>query len=699
MAVIALKKLEDQLNCSICLDTYTNPKQLQCNHIFCQQCLVRLVIRDQQGHLTVTCPNCRHVTPVPTSGVRDLQASFRVNQLLEIVEEHKKTLTDTPSLESIRARDPHAKTTIGCPQHNGREVELYCETCEETICYKCIKKGEKHQTHDYEELVEAFERYQEEITLSLEPMEKQLIAIDKALPEFDACHDEIADQRAAVEADIHKTIAQLQETLDVRRTELISQLDQLTEAKFKSLAVQRDQLETIQAQLRSCIHFMRENLKTSNRGEAMRMKSTTARQIKEITTTFQQGILEPSIESDIIFLALADLSADCKNYGKVYDATGPPDFTKSNITGKKVDKAKVGEKFTTVLQIVNSDNLPCITTTSISCELVSEITGTTAKGSIERRGKNQYEISYLPTIKGRHQLHIKVKGLHIRGSPFLVCVTSLMENIGTLIKTISKFDGWMEPMGIAVNQNGEVVVTERNECCVAIISPSGERLRSFGMRGSGQGQFDHPCGVAVDCEGNILVADTFNNRIQKFTAQGAFMKEVHIKGTFFQRSSYPGNIAHNASNGRLYVMTITNTIQILNSDLSYFGSFGMKSGKGLQVQTVDSPYYLACDCTGKVYVSDRSNNCIQVFTAEGKFLRMIGECDAHVLQLPTGIAVDASGIVYVSEKYNQVSIFTSDGQFVKTIGRHRPEIGRSSLAIDTCGVVYVCACDYFIQIL
>ena len=90
MAVVALEKLESQLNCSVCLDTYTNPKQLQCHHVYCQHCLVRLVDRNQQGQLVITCPNCRQVTPVPSGGVAALQPAFQVNQLLEIVKEQKR---------------------------------------------------------------------------------------------------------------------------------------------------------------------------------------------------------------------------------------------------------------------------------------------------------------------------------------------------------------------------------------------------------------------------------------------------------------------------------------------------------------------------------------------------------------------------------------------------------------------------------
>ena len=237
--------------------------------------------------------------------MRGLQSAFRVNQLLEIVEEHRKAIADTASGEKVESAStspsPHGRTNVGCPEHDGREMELYCETCGKTICYKCIKKGEKHHSHDYEELDEAFERYKGEIATSLEPLEKQLTTITKALSQLDARSGEVCDQQAAIEADVHATIARFHQTLDVRETELIGQLHRLTQAKLKRLAVQRDQIETIQAQLSSCLHFLRENLKSGNQGEVLKMKSTTARQVKELTTTFQPDMLEPNTEADMIF--------------------------------------------------------------------------------------------------------------------------------------------------------------------------------------------------------------------------------------------------------------------------------------------------------------------------------------------------------------------------------------------------------------
>ena len=86
----ALKKVEDQLNCSICLDVYTDPKMLHCFHVFCQTCLRKLVFRDEQGQLVLSCPNCHHITPVPANGVAGLQPAFLINQLLDIAEDLKR---------------------------------------------------------------------------------------------------------------------------------------------------------------------------------------------------------------------------------------------------------------------------------------------------------------------------------------------------------------------------------------------------------------------------------------------------------------------------------------------------------------------------------------------------------------------------------------------------------------------------------
>ncbi len=696
MAEKVIEKLDEQLNCFICFDTYTDPKLLQCFHTYCTKCLIPLV-RGRQGQLTLTCPACRDVTPIPPNGVRGLQSAFQINDFIGIRDDLKKIKDLIPSQEpgvegDATSQTPSKKTTHYCSEHAGRELELYCETCNELTCYKCVAKGGKHFGHDYDPLDEAFNKYKGEITPSLEPMEKKLKTIHTALAQLDTRSGEISDQRVTIEASIHDTIRQLHEILDVRKTELIGQLHQMIQRKLKDIATQREQMETIQAQLNSCLHSVTDSLKTGSQGEVLKMKTTIVKQVKELTTPFQPHLLKPNTEADITFSTSLDVTVQCQQYGKIFSPESP-DPSQCYARGKGLEVAVVGEKSSAIFQDNGVGHEEPIQ--SLQCELVSEITRAIVRGSLERRGQSQYEINYQPTIKGRHQLHIKVEHQHIIGSPFPVAVKSPINKLGTPILTIG---GVLRPWGIITfNQRGEVVVAERNRHCVSIFSSSGEKLLIFGTHDYGQGQFNEPCGVAVDGEGNILVADSYNHRIQKFTAEGQFLTSVGTRGNGRLQFSQPCGITFNATNDKVYVVDTNNDrVQVLNSDLTFSSSFGKE---GSDEGQFDYPLDIACDRTGNVYVANLHNHRIQVFTAEGNFLRMFGRLGRGrgELQGPTSITIDTSDRVYVGDLNHRISVFTTEGRFFTLFGREGEGPGEfkypTGLAVDVSGVVYVCDRD------
>ena len=88
-----------------------------------------------------------------------------------------------------------------------------------------------------------------------------------------------------------------------------------------------------------------------------------------------------------------------------------------------------------------------------------------------------------------------------------------VDKLGAPILTIDRLKS---PWGVAINQKGEVVVTEEDQHCVSVFSPYGEKIRSFG---TDYGHVQSPRGVAVDGDENILVVDGWNNRIKRFTAE------------------------------------------------------------------------------------------------------------------------------------------------------------------------------------
>ncbi len=134
-----------------------------------------------------------------------------------------------------------------------------------------------------------------------------------------------------------------------------------------------------------------------------------------------------------MFSSSLDITELCHKYGIVYSLESPYS-SRCHATGKGLEVAVVGEKSSAIMDAIKYNGAPCeVAVQLLQCELVSELTGATVRGSLKRRGQSQYEISYQPTIKGRHQLHIKVEDQHIRGSQFPVAVKLLIEKLGTPI--------------------------------------------------------------------------------------------------------------------------------------------------------------------------------------------------------------------------------------------------------------------------
>lgn len=703
-----IAKIEEQVKCSICLDIYTNPKLLWCIHAFCQHCLVKLVDRDEHGQLSINCPSCRQVTPVENREVSNLQPAFHMNSLLEIREcmQNPEDPTAIPELETatLAGAEPTSDkepgpTTVGdsarktsCFIHE-KELKLYCESCEKLICTRCALFG-VHKGHNFSEVNKAFEKYREEITSSLEPLGEQVVTLKEALVQFDLRSKEISDQQTITTYDIHITFEQIQKMLDTRKAKLINQLDKMTHDKLKHLAVERDQVEIKLAEVKSCRHFLKQSLLGENEAVALMMKTNSIYRAKELAVPFEGSLLEPQIKADTRFTASTDMTELSQSYGHVYKFTPSlPDQSRCHAKGMGIKVAAVGEKSTATLQVLDFQAKPCqVPVRSLECKIVSEITGTSVSCCVERGRHGQYTISYQPTIHGRHQLHIRVEGQHIKGSPFWISAKLPSFSVRTKVMTITNVGA---PYAMEITKRGELVVTEKNLHCVSVYSLSGEKLRSFGSIGANEGQFHGPRGVTVDGEGNILVSDSHNGRIQKFTVDGEFLKAVGTEGNGALEFSSPSGISFNAKSGKVYVTDWGNDrIQVLNSDLTFSSTFGRR---GKDIGEFDSPAGVACDSTGKVYVVDSFNHRVQVFTAEGEFLSTFGSYGTGLgkLAYPNGAVTDSNGMVYVTEGGNhRVSVFTLDGQFVNSFGEEPADIRvPGGVEVDSSGVVYVCDWD------
>ena len=446
-------------------------------------------------------------------------------------------------------------------------------------------------------------------------------------------------------------------------------------------------METIHAQLKSCLDYMEKSIQTEHQGDALKTKTTVVKQVKELTTTIQPATLQPNTEADIGFSASADITASCRQFGQVALPSGSPNPSKCHISGKGLKAAEVGQKATAILQVFNSTGEPCNPAKELECKLVSDITGAEVAGSFKKLVRhNRYEISYQPTIKGQHQLHITVEGQHIRGSPFSVAVTST--SFGSPIHFIDGVEG---PQGIAINHNGEIVVSETGwRDRIYVYSPSGKKIRTIRVSGLG-GLLGSAnlLGLTCDGDGNIIVGEGKKHFIRRYSPEGKLLASVGSRGTGQLQFDFPYDITFNSTNKKVYVADNCNDrIQVLNSDFTFSAAFGESGQDKGQFRF---PSGITCDSTGNMYVADECNHRIQVFTAEGEFLRMFGQegKGRGELSQPQGIALDpCNNYVLVGEYGNKrISVFTVEGQFVTLL-----DCGFSphGLAVDNCGVVYAC---------
>ena len=734
----ALKKLEDQLTCAICLEAFKDPKLLQCFHVNCKECLDRLVVTDQHGQVSVRCPTCRRATVLPpATTVADLQSAFHIHHLFEIqdafdkVKEPQKVLCgmckkdariatsycrdcgnficsscvdihvqwttlakhEVVGLDEFEKRvkqlNALKKVTLYCSLHQGKELELYCESCEELICLLCTIK--KHKDHHYDLVCDIFEEQKAKITASLEPVEMQLETLNKAIAEIVAESNAVKANREEVEAEINKKTQELHNIVDARKVELLSELNEETERKIKKMTIQKDELEMLRIQLTSCAAFVKESLRRGSEGEVMKMKKGVMKQIKEITESYKPELLPPCEMPNLRFSLSPELSQKCKQFGKVCAMKASPE--KSYAIGKSLEVAVPRKKATAIVHLLDKEEIVCPQpAASLTCELTLDTNSDKVKGSVKKIEAGQFEINYQPTSRGRHKLHIKLEGEHIKGSPFAVAVKLPVKELGKPVRSIN---GVNKPWGEAVNQLGEVVVVENERQCVSIFTSTGEKIQSFGSRGTGHGQFSSPLGVAVDDDGNILVVDYGNHCIQKFSSDWRFIASVGSQGSGQLQFDHPIGIAINSQTKKVYVVDQKNhRVQVLQADLSFFSSIGSHgNGPG----QLSEPWDVAIDSENNVYITDYGNDQIQVFTEDGTFLRQIVRGGTGPGELkPLMIAIDNEDKIYVTESSNCVSVFTKHGDYLTSFGSKGSGTKQlkdpRGIAVDNLGFVYVC--DY-----
>ncbi|HEX7926944.1 MAG TPA: NHL repeat-containing protein, partial [bacterium] len=240
------------------------------------------------------------------------------------------------------------------------------------------------------------------------------------------------------------------------------------------------------------------------------------------------------------------------------------------------------------------------------------------------------------------------------------------------------------PIGLMTDSEDNVYVADMNNSVLRKITPAGEVTTLSGSitrSGSDDGtgaaaRFFTPFGVTADVDGNVYVADRDNGTIRKITPTGE-------------------------------VSTLAGTA----------GTPGSADGTGSAAQFA-TPFGVATDSAGNVYVADTDNSTIRKITPAGVVSTFAGTAEAPgsadgtgadaAFTTPQGVATDSAGNVYVADSGNHTIRKITPGGVVTTLAGSAGHTGSTNgtgaaarftsprgITADGAGNVYVADMVYY----
>lgn len=277
----------------------------------------------------------------------------------------------------------------------------------------------------------------------------------------------------------------------------------------------------------------------------------------------------------------------------------------------------------------------------------------------------------------------------------------------------SGIDGSFDVAGVGVDSRGQVYLFNRGERPVIVLNEKGEFIRAWGDKK----MFPNAHAVTIGPDDSVWLTDTFDHTVRKCTGEGKVLLTLgasgkpapSMSGLPFCRCTH---VAIHPATGDLFVSDGYGNASVhkYSPDGRLLYSWGEPGNRPGQFNL---PHNIATDRDGYVYVADRENSRVQVFTANGKL-----EDIWTGMARPCGMYIDTRGsqMCYIGELSSawwcqnakdlweicnqpgcgpRISLYSLDGELQATLldnaQGEAPDqmIAPHGIAVDAAGAIYV----------
>lgn len=223
-------------------------------------------------------------------------------------------------------------------------------------------------------------------------------------------------------------------------------------------------------------------------------------------------------------------------------------------------------------------------------------------------------------------------------------------------------DPFKKPLGVSVsNDGGKIYVADSDNHRVRIFDKDWNLITQFGKVGTEKGQFGYPVAAVANNAGEIFVSEVFNNRVQVVSEQGHFIRWFPQN----QKQLINPSILIIDPSDNVYVFDRGDqVIKVFSRNGELITKFGTGEGANDKLRFVMGMDFAA---DGSLLVSDSGHRLIKQFNVDGSFRELLtGVQGIPSMGLPRGLAViDKNKFAVVDSLSRKVYLLEKKGKIWK----------------------------------